>query len=192
MQPQRLRGCRHRSVNQQDKNQPILSYGTSGLKSRTSILPIMPFTDDCNIQVMVSEEPRWVPAKVTVPKNSERDASTVWLMSLKKRTFPRTQYVCKKVPSFINFSGLVGQPVAQGALELNCSFLQLKHNRTSLLWCDRKELRLFAPCFSLDMIRKKIKNLSIDKTNTLERFTLSLSEIWSLFHGHFYRIFLET
>ena len=59
------------------KNQPILSYGTSGLKSRTSILPIMPFTDDCNIQVMVSEEPRWVPAKVTVPKNSERDASTV-------------------------------------------------------------------------------------------------------------------
>ena len=39
----------------------------------------------------------------------------------------------QKVSSYIYFSGLVGQPVAQGALELNCSFLQLKHNRTSLL-----------------------------------------------------------
>ena len=55
-----------------------------------------------------------------------------------------------------------------------------------------KNWDFFLRCFSLDLIRKKIKNLSIDKTNTLERFTLSLSGIWSLFHGHFYRFFLET
>ena len=62
---------------------------------------------------------------------------------IEKADFSQNTICPQKVPSFINFSGLVGQPVAQGALELNCSFLQLKHNRTSLLWCDRKELRLF-------------------------------------------------
>jgi len=62
----------------------------------------------------------------------------------------------------------LGQPIAQGALELHCSFLQLKHHWTTMLRCDRKELRLFAGY----MIRKEIKNLSIDRTNTSERFTL--------------------
>ena len=152
----------------------------------------MPFPDDCNIQVMVSEEPRWVPAKVTVPKNSERDASTVWLMSLKKRTFPRTQYVHKKSHPSLIFQDLLVNPLPKE--RWNSTAASCSSNTIGPLCSDviEKNWDFFLRCFSLDLIRKKIKNLSIDKTNTLERFTLSLSEIWSLFHGHFYRIFLKT
>jgi len=37
-------------------------------------------------------------------------------------------------------AGPHSQPVAQGALELYCSYLQLQLNRTFMLGCDRKEL----------------------------------------------------
>ena len=63
---------------------------------------------------------------------------------------PEHNIWCMKTSRLCFFSGL-GQPIAQGALELHCSFLQLKHHRTTMLRCDRKELRLFAPRHLLDI-----------------------------------------
>jgi len=67
-------------------------------------------------------------------------------------------------------AGPHSQPVAQGALELYCSYLQLQLHRTFMLGCDRKELN------ALLKTLRSIYGLGIkspfDKTDFIDHFII--------------------
>ena len=80
--------------------------------------------------------------------------------------------VCAEVqkPHRDLIAGPHSQPVAQGALELYCSYLQLQLHRTFMLGCDRKELN------ALLKTLRSIYGLGIkspfDKTDFIDHFII--------------------
>ena len=109
---------------------------------------------------------------------------------LKRATFQPTISPHKSLTQDI-FSGL-GRPVAQGALELDCSFLQLEHNRTSLFWCDRKELRLLHCTFCWIWPGRKSRTWRLPGPVLWKGSHLIDLNLLSFVIGHFYRKSFRT
>ena len=90
------------------------------------------------------------------------------LYKLKTQLGPSKSVVQKPHRDFI--AGPHSQPIAQGALELYCSHLQLQLHRTVMLGCDRKELN------ALLKTLRSIYGLGIkspfDKTDFIDHFII--------------------
>ena len=143
------------------------------------------YLDVCSIwnaQVLLSQEPKWVPAEITVPRNSRQDLPPQQVRKMKWKELQalfglkpplQAQYTTWSVvqkPHRDLIAGPDSQPLAQGALELYCSHLQLQLHRTFMLGCDRKELN------ALLKTLRSIYGLGIkspfDKTDFIDHFII--------------------